>query len=344
MAKINTDELYPYIVGGVIVSIAITLSLWINKRFISLSSQFHSLFKTGSNSELSWKASTLAGLVFVSTLVWNIAGFGSIRDTKIVPFETPSVFMSGPGVYGFMFSGFLVGLGTKLAGGGLTGHGFCGIPRMSFKSAIAVAAFLGVGFLTATAKSKASFLTSNNMSAVDLEVDPKITANVFLIASVVILVLCLLNTNKSIKDILTSFITGGLLSLGLMVSGLAHRTKVLSFLTFQDNWNSHILFALLTVIVANLVLFNLVLKNDAKPNAPNIVPLLVGAGIFGLGLGITGLTPGTALIVSPVYFPEVLLFFLLPAIGGSFVSRYVEKILAALRLSSAAENINYDEF
>jgi len=343
MATVKTDELAPYIIGAVIVSIAFFLSFWINKRFISLSSLFHALFKTNS-ADLSWKASTLAGLVFVSTLVWNISGFGTLKNTKVAPFEPPSVFMSGPGVYGFMFSGFLVGLGTKLAGGGLTGHAFCGIPRLSLKSAIAVATFLGVGFLVATAKSKASFLTSNNMSAVDLEVDPRITANAFMIGSVVVLVLCLLNTARGIKDTIVSFIAGGVLAFGLMLSGLAHRTKVLAFLTFQNNWNSYILYALAAVIVCNLFIFNFLLKTEAKPNTVNIVPLIAGSAAFGLGLGITGLTPGTALIVSPVYFPEVLLFFVLPAIGGSFVSRYVEKFLAALRLSDAVSEINYDEF
>lgn len=39
-------------------------------------------------------------------------------------------------------SGFLVGFGTKLSNGCTSGHGLCGIPRISLRSIVAVSTFL----------------------------------------------------------------------------------------------------------------------------------------------------------------------------------------------------------
>lgn len=337
------DKVWPYIVGGLIISFAIWFHLWVNKGFISLSSNLHAILKSNA-SEVSSKAAIIAGLVFVSTLVWNFVGYGNIKDTNIVPFEGPSTFLSGPGIYGFMFSGFLVGLGTKLAGGGLSGHLFTGVPKFALKSIFAVLTFFGVGFLVATAKKSFKFLTSNSLQAVDIEVDPRITANVFLIVAVVVLVLCLIYTGRGIKNILASFISGGILAFGLMLSGLAQRNRVLAFLNFPESWGSHLPIAIGVAVVTNIIIFHVLLKTEAKPNQPGLIALLVGSAIFGVGLGITGLTPGTALIVSPVYFPEVLLFFLLPFLAGNWVSRYVERLLLYLSFSSSDIAQQYDEF
>jgi uncharacterized membrane protein YedE/YeeE len=47
----------------------------------------------------------------------------------------------------------LVGFGTKLGNGCTSGHGVCGLPRLSERSMVAVAAFMTTGLLTATLKS-----------------------------------------------------------------------------------------------------------------------------------------------------------------------------------------------
>lgn len=49
-------------------------------------------------------------------------------------------------------AGFLVGFGTKLGNGCTSGHGVCGLPRLSKRSFVAVCCFMGFGMLTATFK------------------------------------------------------------------------------------------------------------------------------------------------------------------------------------------------
>ena len=52
----------------------------------------------------------------------------------------------------FAISGFLVGLGTKLSNGCTSGHGVCGLPRLSNRSFVAVITFMVSGVITATIK------------------------------------------------------------------------------------------------------------------------------------------------------------------------------------------------
>lgn len=45
-------------------------------------------------------------------------------------------------------AGILVGLGTRLGGGCTSGHGVCGVARLSPRSLVATAVFMLLGFIT----------------------------------------------------------------------------------------------------------------------------------------------------------------------------------------------------
>lgn len=49
-----------------------------------------------------------------------------------------------------MIAGALVGAGTELANGCTSGHGLCGLPRLSVRSFVAVLTFLSTAIVTAT--------------------------------------------------------------------------------------------------------------------------------------------------------------------------------------------------
>ncbi len=81
------------------------------------------------------------------------------RDTKPFyfadaspAFDIPSVMLGDLGILGFGLAGLLVGFGTKLGNGCTSGHGVCGLPRLSIRSYAAVGCFMGTGIATATAK------------------------------------------------------------------------------------------------------------------------------------------------------------------------------------------------
>lgn len=52
-----------------------------------------------------------------------------------------------------ILGGFFVGFGSKLMNGCTSGHGVCGLPRLSKRSFVAVITFMIFGVLTATLRS-----------------------------------------------------------------------------------------------------------------------------------------------------------------------------------------------
>lgn len=89
-----------------------------------------------SASDRGWRASFLAGLVLAAGLTSWALGIGrapwSVGPTLLV------------------VSGLLVGVGTRLSNGCTSGHGVCGLSRLSPRSLVATLTFMGAGIATAT--------------------------------------------------------------------------------------------------------------------------------------------------------------------------------------------------
>jgi uncharacterized membrane protein YedE/YeeE len=79
----------------------------------------------------------LAGLVVAGVLARFVY-------PSALPAGTPSLVVGG-------VSGLLVGFGTQLGGGCTSGHGVCGLSRLSARSLAATVTFIAAGVLTATA-------------------------------------------------------------------------------------------------------------------------------------------------------------------------------------------------
>ncbi|MDG1167395.1 MAG: YeeE/YedE thiosulfate transporter family protein [Candidatus Thioglobus sp.] len=79
----------------------------------------------------------LIGLVVGPLIIYNL-----VLPNNPIAFEiTHSYLLIIPG-------GFLVGFGTRLGGGCTSGHGICGIGRLSVNSMVATATFVAIGVLT----------------------------------------------------------------------------------------------------------------------------------------------------------------------------------------------------
>ena len=118
-------------------------------------------------------------------------------------------------------------------------------------------------------------------------------------------------------------VAGMLFGVGLAVSEMTHASKVLGFLDVAGNWDPSLMFVLGGAVGVAIVAFRFILKRSAPlledrfdlPTVKSIdAPLLVGAGIFGVGWGISGYCPGpgVALLAAPdwetwVFIPALLL-------------------------------------
>lgn len=136
-----------------------------------------------------------------------------------------------------------------------------------------------------------------------------------------------------ISDIVVSFIVGVIFAIGLLFSGMTRRTKVLGFLTLNKDWDPSLMFVMGGAVLGNLITFSYTLKVKGKPilaekfeiskNTSIDTKLVLGAFLFGCGWGLGGVCPGPAILVSPVYFPMVMLFFMPAMILGQYISDYI---------------------
>lgn len=118
--------------GGVLIGIAAALLLVANGRIAGISGIVGGLLRGAEG--LGWRALFVAGLVAGGLLLQLV------RPDAI-----------GPSVVGYpalIFAGLLVGYGTQLGSGCTSGHGVCGVARLSPRSLVATAVFMLAGAAT----------------------------------------------------------------------------------------------------------------------------------------------------------------------------------------------------
>ena len=120
--------------GGVLIGIAASMLLLFSGRIAGVSGIFGgTLFNKGK--ERAWRFSFIAGLIAGGVLLYIInAEF----------FENSS----GRGLLAVTIAGLLVGIGTRVGGGCTSGHGVCGIGRLSGRSLVATVTFVFAGMVT----------------------------------------------------------------------------------------------------------------------------------------------------------------------------------------------------
>lgn len=115
------------ILGGAVIGGAASLLLLLNGRVAGISGILGGLL-TPVRGDTAWRALFLAGLV-IGAFVWTVA--------------TPAATLTiDAGMPLLIVGGFLTGLGARLGGGCASGHGVCGLGRLSKRSIVAVAIFM----------------------------------------------------------------------------------------------------------------------------------------------------------------------------------------------------------
>ena len=119
--------------GGILIGIAASMMLLFSGRIAGVSGIFGGmLFQQGK--ERAWRLSFITGLIAGGILLYTI-------NTEY--FENSS----GRGLVAVNIAGLLVGIGTRIGGGCTSGHGVCGIGRLSVRSIVATLTFVFAGML-----------------------------------------------------------------------------------------------------------------------------------------------------------------------------------------------------
>ncbi len=123
---------WPALAGGLLIGLAAALFLNFNGRLMGASSVIGGLVPPRADAPL--RLSFVAGLL-VSPLLLSLFAAA-----------TPPVFETG--TLTLVIAGLLVGFGTRLGAGCTSGHGICGIARLSPRSFAATAIFMLAGIVT----------------------------------------------------------------------------------------------------------------------------------------------------------------------------------------------------
>ncbi|MBE9224367.1 YeeE/YedE family protein [Phormidium sp. LEGE 05292] len=135
------------------------------------------------------------------------------------------------------------------------------------------------------------------------------------------------------KEQLTILLSGLLFGLGLGLSQMIDRDRVLGFLDVTGVWDPTLLFVLGGAVTVTVIAFRFILSrsqpilaNDFHlPTKKDIdKPLIIGAIIFGIGWGIAGYCPGpgiTALVLG-IWNP---ILFMIAFIVGSLAYKWYPK-------------------
>ena len=124
------------ILGGVLIGMAASLLFLANGRIAGISGILGLILKA-STTDRRWR------LTFVSGLLVGGMGLLNLMPEVIVAPETRTV-------GAVAVAGLLVGVGTRMGNGCTSGHGVCGLSRLSGRSLVATLAFMATGFATAT--------------------------------------------------------------------------------------------------------------------------------------------------------------------------------------------------
>ena len=221
--------------------------------------------------------------------------------------------------------GLLVGAGAKAQNGCTSGHGVCGLSRMSPSSLILTMSFMLSGFVFASllrqpalAMLDTGMLLPHTLPGLPFKGTPAILAVAGLAISAI---------RDNVRRCLAGAFTGSLFGLGLMLGGMLSPSKVVAFLRpFDENgWDISLAFVMGGAIAIALPMFQFLAQKAANDDGgragpplfpqekfrdkkylqpshwsarPNKLRSLLGALAFGCGWAMCGVCPGPALVLT----------------------------------------------
>jgi len=122
--------------GGIILGLASAMFILLNGRILGISGIVGGLLPPRLG-DLGWRLAFLAGMACAPAV------FFALMPAQWV--QAPRIDAGYPGI---VVAGLLVGLGTRYGSGCTSGHGVCGLARLSPRSLVATLSFMAAGFLT----------------------------------------------------------------------------------------------------------------------------------------------------------------------------------------------------
>lgn len=120
--------------GGILLGVASALFILLNGRVLGISGILGGLLRPRTG-DAGWRVAFLLGMLAAPLVFGLLAPAGFMQAPRI-----------DAGLGAIVVAGLLVGLGTRYGSGCTSGHGVCGLSRLSPRSMVATLAFMGAGF------------------------------------------------------------------------------------------------------------------------------------------------------------------------------------------------------
>jgi uncharacterized membrane protein YedE/YeeE len=121
--------------GGILIGLAATLLMLLHGRIMGATGILAGLVMPASRADFAWRAALVAGMVCGPLGLWLLTGLWPEAQVT-VPLPV------------LLISGVIVGVGVSYGGGCTSGHGVCGIARLSPRSIVATLTFMVTTFVT----------------------------------------------------------------------------------------------------------------------------------------------------------------------------------------------------
>ena len=131
-------------------------------------------------------------------------------------------------------------------------------------------------------------------------------------------------TQSNVPVLASAFITGLVFAIGLGISGMTDTTKVIGFLTLNENWNPALMLVMGGAIAVHAIVYQIATRRQSPlftaafhiPARTDIDGRLIGGAVlFGLGWGLGGVCPGPGLVSIFGFTAEILVFVASMAAG-----------------------------
>lgn len=130
----NMESIYSATVGGILIGVSAIMLMATLGRIAGISGIASSLLSKSTTGR-PWRLAFMVGLVAAPLALWLVSGNSGIGVAQV-------------GLPWMALAGLLVGVGTGIGCGCTSGHGVCGIARMSRRSLLATVIFMIFGMVT----------------------------------------------------------------------------------------------------------------------------------------------------------------------------------------------------
>ena len=120
--------------GGIFLGLASALFILLHGRILGISGIVGGLLRPRAG-DAGWRIAFVLGLLAAPAVYWLLTGA-----------KVPATIDAGWGTV--VLAGLLVGVGTRYGAGCTSGHGVCGLSRLSPRSLVATLTFMAAGFVT----------------------------------------------------------------------------------------------------------------------------------------------------------------------------------------------------